>query len=284
MSTLIAYPNRTDESTLSGGAWTATLPLSNLQSRLIAKVARSTDAANASTKFDLVLAKKRLIRVLSLVNHNLSSTSTYRIRSFADAGFTNLIYDSGVAAVWPVVYPSGILEWEADNFWSGQLLDEDKIGYNLTLVHVLATATFAQYFRFEFFDSSNPAGYVQIGRLFLASEWQPVVNMNYGASLAYETKTAISEAISGAEYFDRRTPYRVARFTLGFMSEDEGMARAFDLQRTAGIDGEVLYMWDTKDTVHRLRRSFLGRLRSLSAIDMPYFNNTQTSFEIKELL
>lgn len=284
MSCLIAYPNRADESALSNGNWTAALPLANLQNRIISRVARTIDASNASTRFDLALAKPRLIRVFAMVNHNLSGLAQYRIRAYSDAAYTNLVADTGVTDVWPVVYPSGILEWEADNFWDGRYLDEDKVGYNLTLIALLPTAAFAQYYRFEFFDASNPAGYVQIGRVFLASEWQPVVNMDMGASLTYESKTVVDEAIGGAEYFDRRTPFRVARFTLSWMSEDEGYTRAFDLQRQIGMDGEVLYMYDANDTVHKLRRSFVGRLRTLGPLEAPEAIFTKSAFEIKELL
>lgn len=447
MPSLIAYPNRTDESTLSNGSWSVALPLSNLQDRNISHVARTNDATVASTKFDLVLAKMRLIRVFGIVNHNFSNAATYRIRASGEASATNLLgyseqidqwtlqtgvtvttnsvtapdgnlsgdtvaysgagsagslrvsrsatvvpaagavytasvwmraatptivrfsnnlgsplvcslnstwqrfqltsagdgatpmqiavmsaaadnssfaiqiwggqietgtaatsyyptptatatvrpagymdswqsytYDSGVTAVWPVVYPSGVLEWETDNWWSGQMLDEDKVGFNLTLINVLPMAAYAQYFRFEFFDTANAAGYVQIGRLFLASEWVPAENMELGASIAYETPTVVDTAISGTEYFDERLTYRVAKFSINLMTENEGFAQAFDLMRVVGISKEVLYMWDMGDTVYRLRRSFMGRLRALSPIEMPYATLTKTAFEIKELL
>ena len=270
---------------LSNGAWASTLPLANLQSRVISKVARTVDATLASTKFDLVLAKQRRIRAFGIVNHNLSSNATYRISSYTDATFSTVIYDSGFMPAWPEVYPFDTLEWEDDNYWTGQTLEEDRVGYNLALPTVLATATFAQYFRFEFSDPLNPAGYLQFGRLFLSGEWQPVVSMSKGASIGYETKTVVDEAISGAEYFDHRTPYRVAKFTLSWMSEDEAMTRAFDMQRVVGIDGEVFYMWDINDTVHRLRRTFIGRLRTMSPIEAPdSVDINQTAFEVKENL
>ena len=70
--TLIAYGNRCDEGTLSGGTWLSTLPLANLQNRLIAKVARSSGTTTAATQFDINLGRARRIGMLSLIGHNLT--------------------------------------------------------------------------------------------------------------------------------------------------------------------------------------------------------------------
>lgn len=283
MPVLLAYPNRTDAATLSGGSWQSALPLTNLQTRKISQVARSTDATNASTQFEVILDKSRLIQAMGLINHNLSSLATYQIQVSND-NFATVAYDSGVQLVWPIVYPFGILEWEQDNWWSGTYNDEDKVGYNLTFINLMTMGTLCQQIRFFFFDTSNPAGYIQIGRLFLAPAYTPTINMSMGASLGYETNTVVDPTLSGAEYFDKRTPYRVAKFSLKWMTEDEGMSFAFDMQRLLGIDQEVLFMWDINDTAHKLRRSFMGRIRTLSQIEMPYVNVLSTPFEIKELL
>ena len=68
------------------------------------------------------------------------------------------------------------------------------------------------------------------------------------------------------------------------MNEVESMGRAFELARQAGVDQEVLYIWDPTDTVNALRRQFLGRLRTLSPIELPVWNLYSQAFEIKERL
>ena len=97
-------------------------------------------------------------------------------------------------------------------------------------------------------------------------------------------KTDIQEALGGAEYFQRRTPFRVARFGLDWMTEDEGMSNAFEIDRRAGLDQEIFYIFDTADTVHALRRRFIARLRQLSQIEFPYQNVNKRAYEVKELL
>lgn len=280
---MIGFPNHADSTTLSGGAWTATLPLNNLKNRIIGKVARSSTAATADTNFDIDLGAEKKIRISALVNHNFSLDAKYRLRGSAVSNFATSVYDSGWLDVWPVVYPYESLDWEDANWWGGKYTDEQRAGYTATLVEAEATNILARYWRWEIDDTTNAAGYVQVGRLFIGPAWQPTLNMSYGATSGWETKTEVQEALGGAEYFQRRTPYRVQNIALQ-MSENEGLANVFEIQRRAGIDAEVLWIFDPADTVHALRRRYLARMRKLSAIEYPYFDTNKTTFELKELL
>lgn len=282
---MLGFPNRADQATLSGGAWTAGLPRALLQNRVIGKTARTIDAALTSTQFNIDLGAAKKTQLISLRNHNFSLNARYRITAAADAGYTALTYDSTWLNVWPVVYPYGSLEWEDDNFWSGQYTDEEAEGYVTELDHILPAQKLSRYWRIEINDTGNAAGYVQVGRLFIGPAWQPKVNMSYdGTSLAWETKTAVNEAIGGAEYFQRRTPYRVQHLALDWLEQDEAFSQAFELMRRAGLDQEILWIYDPDDTVHALRRRFLCRIRTLSAIENPYTTINKTAFELKELL
>ena len=282
---MLGFPNRCDEATLSGGSWSATLPLANLQNRTLAKKARSTGLTLANTQFDLALPSTRQIRALAFVNHNLSFAAQYRIRGSLQAGvFDSPIVDSGWQNVWPLVYTDSQLEWEDDNWWSGQYTLEQVTGITWQRIHIFSSTALARYWRIEFDDTANTAGYIELGRLFIGPVWQPSANASYGASIGWETRTQIDESISGAEYFDRRNPYRVARFQLDHVPLDEALGNGFEITRRAGLDAEVLYLHDPADTVHALRRQFLGRMRSLSALEQPYYNAGAQPYEIKELL
>ncbi|HJW23753.1 MAG TPA: hypothetical protein VJ576_02555 [Rhodocyclaceae bacterium] len=281
---IIAYPNRADEATLSGGAWSAGLPLDNLKTRFLGEVARSADAALASTLFQAVFVRQRMVRIVAIIGHTMSGVAQYRLRLWSDAGKTQLTADTGWQFVWPAIYPPTALEWEFDEFWDGTIQEEDRIGLTWTLPIVLAQPQLATVIQLEFNDTGNTAGYIDIGRLFVAGEWQPVMNHSYGASLGYEDETGIEKALLGVKHFDGRRPYRVAQFAVEHMSVDEGLSRPFDMQRRQGISKEVFYMYDPEDTVHLLRRAFLGRLRKLSPLEFPYFDNTRTQFEIEEIV
>lgn len=73
---IIASPNLIDSGTLSGGSWVATLPVTNLQNRLLGKVARSTNAVLTSTKFTITYASAIYADVLALVAHNFSQDAS----------------------------------------------------------------------------------------------------------------------------------------------------------------------------------------------------------------
>ena len=460
---VIGYRNRIDEATLSGGSWLSTFPLANLKNRTLGRVARSTSAAVADTRFDLDLGAARSIGMVALINHNLLLGSRVRIRGSNDGAGTNLLLKSeqidatnwnktsltvtanattapdgaatadkivetavagshffnlaGVKVAAPTtetgsiflkaaersfarlrlsgspggsyvdlvfnlstgqvvgspttvgtdgffigssiiaapngfwrvaltarfnatptsvslmvllqpdatlfsyigVAGSGLFAWgaqleeawaatsyiptdaatasRAEGFmdawqsyaydtgsvlaWPASETDETIEGVTPVFPNFLPTAVTARWWRVEINDPVN--NYVQIGRVFIGDAWQPAVNMLYGASLGWEDNSEVQEALSGAEYVTAKTPYRVARFTTANMSIDEGISRAYDVQRRSGVSKEVLFMWAADDTTYLVERSFYGRLRQLSPIEHPYPDNMRTAWEIKEM-
>jgi hypothetical protein len=245
-------------------------------------MARTTDDANSSTRLRFTLDTARIIGAVGIVNHNMSATAEYRYRVYSDSGYTTLEYDSGMQDVWPQM-PYGTYEWEDLRFWDLTITDEDRELFTKTLIHVPTSAVSEQYYQIEFFDTANPDGYVEFGRIFVGAIYQPYINMTLGAGIGYENRTMIDEAMSGAEYFDRRNAPRVARFTLDHLTNEEAILNN-DIQKISGTDQEVLYIYDPSDALNLHRRAFLGRLRTLSPIDQPYATRFQTGYEIKELL
>ncbi len=280
---MLGYPNRADEATLSGGSWQATLPLTNLQNRIQAVVARSTDAATASTQFVIDLGKTRTVDLLALCGHNLSLDATVQISASDASDFATLVYDSGAIAVWPSVFSSENLEWEEDNWWSGQMDEETRAAYPASFIQRQVQIA-ARYWKVAITDTSNADGYVQIGRLFISAVWQPAVNYDYGWSLGFETDTGVEKALGGQEYFDRRTGRRIFRCQLSWLSEQEAYERAWEIQRSLGYDGEVFALIDPENTQQEIRLSFLARMRQLTAIEQPYYAYHKMSVEIAELL
>ena len=264
---MIGFPNRIDDSTLSNGTWQSTLGLANLKNRILGKVARSTAATLASTKLDIDLSTAQTIRIVSAINHNLTINALARVRGSTVSDFATNVYDTGWVSAWSYAYSA-----------------EQREGFTAAFVHILSADTSARYWRVEFDDTANPDGYVQIGRVFIGPSWSPAINISFGAELSWNTSTDVQQSASGVEYFYRRAPYRIQNVKMDFLTVDEGMSNAFEIQRLAGIDAEVFWIYDPDDTVHALRRQFLGRLQTLNPIIDPYFGFTSTSFSIKEII
>lgn len=281
----LAWQNRTDEGILSGGSWQASLPLLNLQNRQVQKVARSLDELPANTQFQINLTQPRAIGVLGLVVHNISVSGQVRITASDTAGFSTLYYDSGWIDAWPAgQIPIESLEWEDDNFWLGTLSASARAGYQSPFIHVLPETKNLQHWKVEVNDSANPDGYVQIGRLFMSPAWVPSVNYSYGAGLGYQDPTPVDVSLSGAEFFDTRSKFRVFDFTLDYILGSEAYSYALELQRLAGTSGEVLVVPDKDDTSTVPVRSFVGRLIQAGRIQQVQPSAFSVNFQIKELL
>lgn len=281
---LFGYPNRIDEATLSGGAWLAGLPLANVQTRVLAKVARSTDLLLASTQMAIDLGRPRMIGVVSLVAHNLSTAAKVRVVGDDAADFATPLVDSGWVQVWPWgMIPDALLEWEDDNFWMGCLSEEARAGYQAHYICTLPR-TAARYWRIEIDDTGNGDGYVHVGRVVIADSWQPAMNFSFGNGLGLTDRSASSESLGGTEYFDSRAMYRVTSLTLNWLTSDEAYARLLEMQRLLGVTGELLLVPDSDDVTNMPRRAYLGRLLDLSPLDHPHLNKYRTSLKIKELL
>jgi hypothetical protein len=280
---LIAYGNRVDAGTLSGGSWLPTLPLTNLQNELIGVKARSTNCDLVSTQFVADVGPFNASRACALIGHNLSIDAMIRVRaSEDDLTFADTAFDTGWQQVWPAVYEDGVLIWGVSNFWERQYSDEEREGYTADFFAVAPTSILARYWLVEINDIGNLDNHVDIGRLFIGDGFEPTINMEFGAGIGWEDGSVIDEAISGAEFFDRRAVYRVVKFTIPMLPEAEALTYAFEIMRRSGSTREVLFQWDTEDTLHALRRQFMGRLRALSAVENVNVDAHSSVWEIKE--
>lgn len=282
---MILFPNLSDEATISGGDWAT--PLSNMQNANIQGSVARTDPLDGSpapeTYFDIDMGSVVLVRTIVLHAHNFSLGSTLNIYASENAGFTPLLYSAEDVPAWPTLFATSELEWEADNFWTGLPLDSDIQGFAWSFVHILPQEIYARYWRVEINDPLNADNYLQFSRLFMATQWQPTINYQYGSSIGFETDTRVEKSLGGSEFFDVREPYRVLRLNFDYLPEYEGFSRVLDLQRRAGLDKDIFVISDPDDAENLLRRSFLGRLRTLNTLEQAVFGLTGTSFEIKEL-
>lgn len=271
---MFAWPNRVDPSVLyapvlSGGSWLAALPRTNVQDRRLRKVARSTNALVASTQFDIDQGVARDLRVFAILVPNATAAATVRFRLSNIAGnFAAPIYDSTAL----LILPAG--------------LDAEQLeGMNVWKTIVAPATQNGRYIRVEIADAANPAGYVDVARVIAAPVYQPTINLAPGAGLGIEDLSTRQESDGGAATYREKAKRRVWAFTLEDEPETESMISQFDMQRIAGTTRQIHFVYNPDDTTHMHRRAFLGVMRKLSPLRMPYITSRWDSgYEIAEEL
>ncbi len=280
----IAYENLIDSALLSGGSWT-NAPLSNIQDRLLAREARSANLTLASTKLIIDLQKITNFAAVGIIRHNLSTNGLYRISASKLADFSVLEYDTGWLPAWPPVWPTLALEFEQDNWFSGQATDDLIRGYTPLVVTTPSQLVYARYIKIEFDDTANSAGYISLARVFVGRSWQTLTNVNYGSTVVYEDPTEVTTLLDGPEYFAERPKYRVSTFSMQWLDPSlEGYNHVMEIQRLIGISGEVIIAPDIDNPEVMLRTAYLGRLRKLSPLEYRILDFDGTQYEVKEII
>lgn len=255
MAVALGYSNQTDASTLAGGSWNASYPLSNLKNRYLSQKARTSDDATGSTYITIDLGSSQQIGVVALVSTNLSVTATVRIRGADNALMTSPDYDSGTLGT-----------------------------YQHTDFATSFTQVDARYWRIDITDTSNPDGYVEVGRLFIGSRFRPGINCETGASIGVESRTIVQEALNGPEYFDERVNRRTWRGAWTGLTDSEAYRQMLVIQQNTDISGEIYFFEDDEDIQYQDLRWFYARFRTLNAIEWPYVNRHSVAIEVSELL
>lgn len=284
---LFAYPDRTLQAALSGGSWQSLLPLSNLKVPELINKARTVDTQNSSTTWDEDLGSIQDVRVISLINHNASKTAIIRVRLSTGANLTNVVYDSGVIPFYTQMYPQGGLPYGHPDFWTGGVIsDADLLTFPKDF-YLVITGNYsiqARYARIEVFDITNPDGYFELSRCFIALAWQPGANMNYGASFGLETATTADTIPGGPNYYDIKKARRIANFGLE-VNAAQGVSFPLEMQRKLDIHEELFFVYDPSDTtLVQKQRSFLCTMKELSPIDNPYFDANTAAYKLSEVL
>jgi hypothetical protein len=249
------------------------------------------DGSPASAVVNVNFGQLRYVTAVALVKHNLSLSAQARVVLWNSAAMTSAVYDSGWQPVWPRYQNTVSLRWGDSNYLFGRISLDDFGVLPAIWIQVvqpsgsqIVSPFAAQYASIYLSDPTNTAGYLQVGRLYMAEDWTPVRNMAFGASIASVDPSVIDTALDGTEYFELRSKYREVTFSLKAMSVEEGINKAFRLTQNRGVTGDVLFVWDPASPQYSQQRSFVGRLETLNPLGFPSPGLTTMDFKIKELV
>lgn len=281
---ILLYEPKSDSAALTGGSWTAGLPLSNMADSRLWRVARSASALKASTQFRVTFSAVESFKAVVLGPMNVTTAYKYRITTYTTSAFSGAVNDTG----W--VNPFGgtggdalDLEWEDPNFWLGVVpFDDEERG--VYLIHVYASSVASQYWKIELDDETNSDGHIDIGRLFMAKSIEPTVNYApAGNGLTFENNSLSVTTLSGGVEWRRRVNPRLFRFAIDKIGEAEAYSKFYPFMRSVGFDEEVFVIPDPDDTTNIQQRSFLGTVNSMDPLAQD-IDTVGMGFEIREIV
>lgn len=284
--------------TLSGGSWSVSLPLTNLQDRFLFNVARSSAATLVSTTFDIdlgVLKPSQVLAILpGIIGRSLPDALGYwsrnakvRMRGSNAAGdYASPVYDTGWEDVFRVIYPQGSLYVGHPSFMDGKLSQEQAAGYRIPYIKVLDSLALCRYHRVEIDDTTNAAGYLDLARLIITPGYTALYNPSPGLNIGFDTDTTSERSLGGVDFFDRRSGRRMLEGTIERLPEDEAFTWPFEMMRLLDKEGQLFVLVNPDDTTHLHRRSFLATLKDMTPLTWPDDDGTRLSwrFSLMEFL
>lgn len=222
-TTVIGYSNLIDSATLAGGDWAtggASSTLNNLKTRYLRQPAVSDGDGTSATQFTIDLGSEQTVGLIALVNHNITvGSGQITLTGANDASFTEIAWRGNCM----LAYAGG--------------------DFAVALPDGLA----ARYWKVEITDTSNAAGYISIGRVFIGPAFAPAQGLEFNSSVGVESRAGVNEAWSGMEHFEPRRSRRVWRGQFNHLLEAEA-AEWLAVCRTNDTIGEVYILEQTERT------------------------------------
>lgn len=256
------WHNLIDAATVSGGSWGASTPVTNVQTEELSEYARSSTDSATDTVIDADFGSASTVYAVAIVAHNLSSAATINIKLGTSAGATD-VYTTGAVNAWSITKP------------------DRMTGLHFMAFHVLPVAKSARYLRINVSDESNPDGYVQIGRVFVAGAGikAKAVHDTYRDGLVDLSTT--DRADGGAKWYVERPVYRWASFVFPSLDYSDA-ATLHDMLRVEKTVSEVLFIPNTDAPDYSQRWGFLADVSEMSEIEWPYPRTRSLPLKIEE--
>lgn len=250
------------------GGWEPNSPIQNVGTPYLHQVARSLDATMTSTQARCFLGATFPIGALIIPVSNLSPAATYRW-SFAHT-VGELFGITGYQTTWLPRWPAGFTA-------------EELSGINVAAVYLPATPLSYSWVQLEINDTTNPDGYVELGRLLIAGAYSPQHAMSVGGKQGLEDDTVELRTVRGGSMFATKPVRRNWQFAIDEQLESLAIRYNWGMQRRLGRAGQLFFVFDRDDPFMH-ERAFLCTQRTLSGVEYPETSRTKTAHELVEVL
>lgn len=237
----------TDATTFSGAGWSTSLPLTNLRSRDLSKVARSVSSSPSTTEFVVDHGSAKTARIMVMVATNLSANATITWNRGSTSGNNN-IYAGTALSAWAF----------APTTYNGRQYT--------TRMTIIPTSS-ARYDEIIINDPVN--SYIEIGRLWISDLWQPQFGAVHPLSDIVQDLSAVDRSDGGNLWINRKRRLRSVQFAFQGLTLAEG-ATLHELMVSSGITEEVLYVPDIGNAETNQRYGFVATMQQLDALEYPF--------------
>lgn len=280
---IVGFPRWTEKAAFAAASEAAGYPASNLGTLPLAYPWRAADASAANTVITATFAQQRRVDFVVLCRHNLSVGASVTVSRYEDAAMTVLL-DSQTAAAWPAVFAEDQVDWNGGRWWDRTYTEEEIAGYPWHLPIRFDDQHYVSAVKVEIDDTANPAGYVQVGLLEMATAHQVPVNFAYGAQYGYQSRVETQDADGGTEYHRRRPKPRLFEGAVDYMPRDVALGTWLEMRRQLDVDQPFFWWPNPTDELHRLRDAFLARFTELSLHSYAAHRRDGVPIRLKEVL
>lgn len=288
---LLGYANIVDSSTLTASnSWQSTLPLSNIKTRELSRKARSVNDDAFTLTFDFSSSGDVPIGCVALAEHNFSRDCVIAIKGYKSG---DLVYASNETYAWPYLDPTDgffdTYDYAAAIISNYQITKERK-----NFIFIFDENKRIDKIEIEITDTSNVDGFIDIGRAFIGSLYQPTRNVNFGdISIGINDNTEIQYSRTKSKFFNELAKQRTASIVWGNLFKEEGL-QLLKIQRIHGVSGELLFAngYPTvveisgKDAFSSVwtATSFLSTASELTPLAFPNLHLYSGGFKLEEVL
>lgn len=252
---MFGYKNLVDDATLSAnGSFSSSYPLSNLQSRRLGDVARSTTATKIFMDHGAAVAA-RIMLIVAHLNINNGDTVTLE-RGTSSGG--NQVYAGSPLSAWPFTPLVGTRD-----------------GAQYVIPIIMEAQNSARYTTL-----TVPAG-AQIGRIFFGPAFDPAVGATELGDDWRPTNSSLTRTPNGADWAFQRAEQRGEALVYPGLTEAEGDLLD-EIVTYSSIVKEIAYIPDPDNRAKTQRRGFLGTMRALPKVEYSYWEHNGVAIGFEE--
>lgn len=253
----------TPTTTITGSGWLAAQPVTNMRLRDLSKVSRTTSGSPVGGEFVVDHGTAKTARVLTMMATNLTANATITWNRGTTSGNDNVVAGSPVNA------------WQfTPNVVNGRVY--------ATAMITNTTATSARYDEVIISDPGNPAGYIEIGRIWISDLWYPQFGAVHPLSDNIEDLSQVDRSDGGNLWITKKRKIRSVEFAFQGLTIAESNT-LYELMLESGITEEVLYMPKLGDMAYNQRFGYIATMTELSALEYPFPTRKSLPIRLTEI-